>query len=217
MKYNVISSGSDGNAVVLNDIIMIDCGVSFKALKDVYKALKIVLLTHAHGDHFNATTIKKLAAERPTLRFGCCPWLVLDLVNAGVNKKNIDVYTIGKVYDYSVFKVSPIKLYHDIDNCGYRLFVGAQRAFYATDTAHLQGITAHDYNLYLIEANYEDEELQARIEAKQGTGEYVYELSVASRHLSKAQADEFLLENMSEKSKYVYLHEHKEKTGLAPC
>lgn len=216
MKYNIISSGSEGNAVVLSNVVMVDCGVSFKALKDVYKALKLVLLTHAHSDHFNATTIKKLAEERPTLRFGCCAWLVKGLVDAGVNKSNIDVYEVGKIYDYTAFKISPVKLYHNVENCGYRIFMGEQRALYATDTEHLQGISAKDYDLYLIEANYEDDELQERIKAKQGTDEYIYENNVASRHLSKEQADEFLFNNMGDKSEYVYLHEHKEKTGLTP-
>ena len=91
MRYNIISTGSHGNAVVLQDIILIDCGVTFKALQEVYKALKIVLLTHIHTDHFNPTTIRTLARERPTLRFACCEWLVKDLVNAGVDKRNIGV------------------------------------------------------------------------------------------------------------------------------
>ena len=49
MDCEVIASGSKGNAVVLNKHILIDAGVSFKALKDVYKDLKIVLLTHIHS------------------------------------------------------------------------------------------------------------------------------------------------------------------------
>ena len=57
MNYKIISTGSQGNAIVLNEIILIDCGVPFKELKDVYKDLRIVLLTHIHGDHFNKTTI----------------------------------------------------------------------------------------------------------------------------------------------------------------
>lgn len=212
MKYNIISSGSDGNAVVLNNVVMVDCGVSFKTLKDVYKTLKIVLLTHVHSDHVNPSTIKRLAMERPTLRFGCCAWLVKTLLNAGVDKRNIDVYEIGKIYDYTTFKISPVKLYHNVENCGYRVFMGEQRALYATDTEHMQGISAKDYDLYLIEANYEDDELQERIKAKQGTDQYIYENNVACRHLSKEQADEFLYDNMGEKSEYVYLHCHKEKT-----
>lgn len=211
MNYNIISTGSQGNAVVVNNHILIDCGVNFKALKDVYKKLQIVLLTHIHTDHFKPQTIKRLAEERPTLRFGCCEWLVNDLVTAGVPKQSIDVLEIGKIYDYKAFKVSPIKLYHNVQNCGYRVFASGEKAIYATDTGHLQGITAKDYDLYMIEANYTDEDLQERINAKLEAGEYSYELNVASRHLSHEQASEWLMENMSAKSEYVFLHGHKDK------
>lgn len=211
MNYNIISTGSQGNAVVVNNNILIDVGVSFKALKDVYKDLQIVLLTHIHTDHFKPQTIKRLAEERPTLRFGCCEWLVNDLVTAGVPKQSIDVLEIGKIYDYKAFKVSPIKLYHNVPNCGYRIFANGEKAIYATDTEHLQGITAKDYDLYMIEANYTDEDLQERINAKLEAGEYSYELNVASRHLSHEQASEWLMENMSAKSEYVFLHGHKDK------
>ncbi len=218
MNYEIISTGSHGNAVVLNDCILIDCGVSFKALKEVYKQLQIVLLTHEHIDHFNKTTIRILAERRPTLRFACCEWLVPYLLKhealggCQVPQQNIDVLEIGKVYNYGAFKVSPIKLYHNVPNCGYRIYFGEKKAIYATDTEHLDGITAKDYDLYLIEGNYTDEDLQERIRAKQETGQYCYELNVANRHLSKEQADAFLLENMGAKSRYEYLHGHIDKS-----
>ena len=211
MNYNIISTGSQGNAVVVNDCILIDCGVSFKALKNIHKDLKIVLLTHSHIDHFNGKTIKRLVDERPTIRIGCCNWLVKALVDIGIPKQNIDVYKIGKIYDYGVFKLSPIKLYHNVENCGYRLFFGKEKAIYATDTGHLNGITAKDYDLYLIEANYTEEDLEERIIAKTAAGQYCYELNVAERHLSHEQASQFLLENMGKNSQYVFLHGHKDK------
>ena len=213
MNYNIISTGSHGNAVVLNDTILIDCGVTFKALREVYKGLQIVLLTHCHLDHFNTSTIRILERERPTLRFGCCGWLVPDLVKWGVDPARIDVFEIGKIYDYGAFKVSPVKLYHDVPNCGYRLFVGEEKAIYATDTHTLEGISAKDYDLYLVEANYHDEELQERIKAKQESGEYCYELNVSNRHLSKKQADAFLYDNIGVHSRYEYLHGHIDKSA----
>lgn len=211
MNYNIISTGSQGNAVVINDTILVDCGVSFKALKDVYKDLQIVLLTHIHTDHFKPQTIKRLAEERPTLRFGCCEWLVNDLVEAGVPKQQIDVFEIGKIYDYKAFKVSPIKLYHNVQNCGYRVLASGEKAIYATDTGHLQGITAKDYDLYMIEANYDEDDLERRIIEKTAAGQYCYELYVAERHLSHTQASEWLMQNMSFHSEYVFLHGHKDK------
>ena len=210
VNYNIIATGSSGNCVIVNEYIAIDMGVPFKALKDVYKDLKIVFLTHEHNDHVKKSTIRTLAEERPTLRFACCEWLIPLLVESGVNRSNIDVLEIGKMYDYTAFKVSPIKLYHDVPNCGYRLFFGEKKVLYATDTEHLDGISAKDYDLYLVEANYTEEDLQARIKAKQESGEYSYEMNAASRHLSKEQADAFLLENMNENSRYEYLHGHRE-------
>lgn len=211
MNYNIISTGSQGNAVVVNNHILIDCGVTFKALKGVYKDLQIVLCTHIHTDHFKPQTLKRLAKERPTLRFGCCQWLVKPLVDAGIPKQSIDVYEIGKIYDYKAFKVSPIKLYHNAQNCGYRVFASGEKAIYATDTGHLQGITAKDYDLYMIEANYDEDDLEQRIIEKTAAGQYCYELYVAERHLSHTQASEWLMQNMSAKSEYVFLHGHKDK------
>ena len=211
MKYKIIRTGSLGNAVVLNEYILIDIGVPFKALKEVYKDLKIVLITHEHHDHINSATVKKLASERPTLRWACCAWLVDKLVNVGVNTRNIDVLEIGKIYDYKAFKVSPIKLYHDVPNCGFRLYFGDTKVFYATDTEHLEGIVAKDYDYYFIEANYVTSELEERIRRKAEAGEYSYEMNAAKRHLSKEQADAFLFENMGEHSRYEYLHMHIDK------
>lgn len=211
MNYNIISSCSKGNATVIRDIILIDCGVSFKQLNKVYKDIKLVLLTHIHKDHFNKSTLKKLAEERPTLRFACCEWLVKDLIKCGVNKRNIDILEIGKKYDYKLFKVAPIKLYHDVLQCGFRVLFEDYKVIYATDTKTLEGISAKNYDLYLIEANYTEEEIQDRIKKKQEQYKYAYEFRAKDNHLSKEKCDEFLLKNMGENSKYVYMHQHVEK------
>lgn len=211
MIFKIIKTGSQGNAVVLNGNILLDCGVTYKALSDVKKQLNLILLTHVHQDHFNKTTIKQLAKDRPILRFACCEWLVEDLIECGVQKQNIDVMQIGKIYDYGAFKVSPVELYHDVPQCGWRVFIGNKKAIYMTDTGTLNGITAKDYDLYLVEANYIEEEIQAKIREKQESGQYIHEYRVMKTHLSKEQCDEWLLENMGEGSEFVYLHQHQER------
>ena len=209
ITYNIISTGSKGNAVVIGGTILVDCGVPFSALSGVYRDIKIVLLTHIHVDHFKHSTIRKLAKERPTLRFACCKWLVNDLVDSGVNPVNIDVLEIGTKYDYREFAVVPVKLYHNVPNVGYRLIWGQKRVFYATDTSTLAGITAKNYDLYMIEANYEPEKLIEAINEKALKGEYAYELNVLRNHLSKPDCDEFINANKGQNSKWVYLHQHK--------
>ena len=216
MNYKIISSCSTGNAVIIKDIILIDCGVTYKKLKDDYKKIKLVLLTHIHSDHFKRETIKKLAQERPTLRFACCEWLLEPLLECGVNRKNIDVLEIGIKYDYKLFKVVPIKLYHDVPQCGYRILFDNYKIIYATDTRTLEGITAKNYDLYLIEGNYEDSEIEERIRKKQEIQQYCYEYRARYTHLSKGQASDFLLKNMGNNSEYVFMHEHveREKDGI---
>ena len=211
MNYNIISSCSTGNAAIIREIILIDCGVTFKKLEKYYKKLKIVLLTHIHTDHFKKETIKKLVQERPTLRFACCEWLLEPLLECGVPRKNIDVLEISKRYDYKIFKVTPIKLYHDVPQCGYRVLFDNYKVIYATDTRTLEGITAKNYDLYLIEGNYDEDEMQERIKIKQQKAIYAYEFRAKDTHLSRKQAPNFLLENMGENSEYVFMHEHVER------
>ena len=206
MTYKIINSDSSGNATIINDVILIDCGVSYKSLKNYIENLKIVLLTHIHHDHFNKSTIKKIATNRPTLRFGCCAWLVQELVNCGVDKRNIDVYEFNRKYDYKLFSLMPVKLYHDVSQCGYRLFMNNKKLIYTTDTKTLDGITAKDYDVYLIEGNYENEE-----ELHNRAYNYEYEFRVRNTHLSKEYATNWLLENMSDNSIYEFMHQHKEK------
>ncbi len=203
MIYNIIQTGSKGNAVVVENA-MFDCGVSFKALHDHYKNIDLVLLTHCHTDHINMKTIKRLAEERPTLRFAGGSFLELDGI------KNFDVLESGKTYDYGAFTVEPIKLAHDVPNYGYKVNFNGHKVIYATDTANLDEIEAKGFDLYLIEANYTEEELQQRIAEKEENGEFVYEHRVQETHLSKEQADDFILRNITN-GEYVYLHEHVER------
>lgn len=209
--YNIISTGSQGNAVVINDIVLVDCGVAFKALRPVYNSLRLVLLTHIHSDHFNKTAVKRLAQERPTLRFGCCHWLVDALVGCGVDKHNIDVLEFDKMYGYGICNVIPIPLVHNVPNCGYKLHFPNGKVIYATDTNNLHGITARHYDLYLIEANYEDKIIQAKIQEKRERGEFAYELIAMKNHLSKAKCDDFIFRNIGPAGEYVYLHCHKDE------
>lgn len=212
MTFEIISTGSKGNAVVLNGDILIDCGVPFKVLQEVKHKLRLVLLTHIHSDHFNPATVRALASERPTLRWCCCSWMVEPLIQAGVDKRMIDVARIYSPLTYhGIAIVSPVRLVHDVPNCGWRIGHGYDWTFYATDTGTLDGISASGYDLYLIEGNHKRAEIEKKIHDKRKAGEFAYEVRAAATHLSEEQAYDWLAENMGPNSKYVFLHKHKEE------
>lgn len=214
MTYDILATGSSGNAVVINGEILIDCGVPYKTLEQsgYIPKLKLVLLTHSHQDHFNTATVGRLHTECPALRWGCCKWMIPLLAKAGI-KNRIDLFVPGETgiqyKDGPGLEADIIP--HDVPNCCWRISYGYDRLFYATDTGSLDGIKAEGYDLYLIEANHNQAEISARIEDKLSRGEFAYEYRAAQNHLSYEQATEWLAQNAGPNSRCKFLHQHMEK------
>ena len=214
MTYNIIGTGSSGNAVMLGEHILIDCGVSWKQLAPLAKDIRLVLLTHQHGDHFKAKTVARLADERPMIRWCCCKWMVPLLMDAGVDGSKIDIASPGFSLRYdNLAVVRPEEVMHDVPNCCWHIDINGYKVFYVTDAGHLQGITAKDYDLYLIEANHTREEIKRRAEEKAARGQYSYEYRAAQNHLSFEQANDWLVNNAADYSRICYLHQHRDKGG----
>ena len=213
MIYKILATGSDGNATIVNGYSLIDCGVPYKAIEHYAQDLRLVFLTHIHGDHFNAATIKKLAFVRPSLRWVCCEWLVEALLDAGVKTTQIDVIRPGAWVAFEMGDVvyaSPIELTHNVRNCGWRIVINEESLFYATDTGTLEGISVKGYDVYLVEANHTQAEIEAAVAAAQANGEFTYRLRAAENHLSEEQARDWLTENMAAYSVWVPMHGHRE-------
>lgn len=203
---NIISTGSSGNAVIYHNSILLDVGVPYSLIKPYIMDIQIVLLTHEHfSDHLNIATLERMQFERPSMRIGT-PTHMLKHVN---HLRNIDVFELGKYYDYGFFKLSTIKLYHDVENVGYRIIKNDYKIIHATDTSHLSGITAKDYDLFCIEANYDEETIGKQIESKEANGEFAYQKGSINSHLSWQQCQEFYFENKKESSRLIRLHESK--------
>lgn len=211
MNYKIINSGSDGNATVIEKIILIDCGLALKQIEDYISNIEIVLLTHEHSDHFNSRTIARLTKEKPNLKFACGEWLKNRLIRCGVNEDRIDVLEIGKMYNYNKFKISAIKAYHDVPNIGYRIYIEDKKLLYITDTSTLDGIKAKDYDVYLVEANYEENQLKEELELSELNGEFNYRKRVQYTHLSKEKCLDFYFNNCKEDSKLEFMHVHKDR------
>ncbi|MCD7722738.1 MAG: MBL fold metallo-hydrolase [Clostridiales bacterium] len=212
VDFKVISTGSQGNAVVIENRILIDCGVPWREIKPYADQLKLVLLTHIHSDHFNKAAIKRLAGSRPTLKFMCCAWLAEPLLSCGVQKRNIYVCDFANTYGIGALcNVRAEFLKHNVPNCAWHIHMRSGKVFYATDCNNLNGIFAPNYDLYLVEANYGEKEIKERIKAKEIVGIYAYEKQVLKNHLSKEKCNDFIYANAGAKSRYVYMHMHGHK------
>lgn len=208
--YKIISSSSKGNCVIYFGCVMVDCGVPFKDVKRHLNDIRLILLTHEHGDHLNSSTMLKISKEYPLIRFGVPSHLVQIVLDIGIDARKIDnisLFYSSEVYNYGLFKIAPIKLYHDVPNFGYRIFKDGLKVIHCTDTAHLDGIEAKGYDLYAIEGNYCENKVKQIIKDKKEKGETAYQVGSINSHLSIQQAQEFYIKNKKESSQIVYLHQ----------
>lgn len=207
MKYEIIGSSSKGNCIVVEDMLMLDCGVTYAKIKPYLKKVKLIFISHIHKDHLLPTTIQKIAYNKPTMKFVTgSKQVVRKLDELGVNRDNI-IY----LYNYSWFDLGIIKLkvepmHHDTENCGLHFKRNGKKGLYVVDTANIDNVNAKNYDLYLIEANYKEEVLERHL--KECTQEeLVYLQRVPKTHLSWNQANTFLIENMGKNSEFQYIHE----------
>ena len=211
MKYNIIGSSSKGNAIVLEDIIMLDVGVSYTKLKSYLKKIKLIFVSHVHKDHLLPLTIKKIAYNYPTIFFVTgSEEVVKKLVENGINKKNIFILKPNKWFDLGILKVKLEPLTHDTPNYAFKCEYQDKKCIYIVDTASVENIVAKDYDLYLIENNFQEEILEKHIQEcidnNDNENKLYYLQRTLNTHLSKSKCDDFLINNMGKNSIYQYIH-----------
>ena len=130
MHFNIIASGSKGNATLViykTTVILIDMGIPFVRLEEGLAEMGLTaddisaaLFTHNHIDHIRG--IKFLS---PKIIYGL-KGTVTPLSNI------IELFVPFKVGD---FTITPIKTNHDAKNpCGFFLQAGDESLVYITDT-----------------------------------------------------------------------------------
>ena len=131
MYFNVIASGSKGNATIViqnQTVILIDMGISFERLKNGLEECHLTvddlsgaIFTHEHSDHIGG--IRFLSPSLMYAPEGTLPGSLSHVVE--VNKP----FNIGEI-EVTAFMTS-----HDAKNpCGYLLRSGEEKLVYMTDT-----------------------------------------------------------------------------------
>jgi len=204
INYQIISTGSKGNAIIYNDNILVDVGVPFIKLKDVLPNVKIILLTHQHHDHINYSTVKRIHKLYPKIKFFGGVWLRLQLESCGI--EDYQVLDYDKVYNLGFCKLSLVRAIHDVPNCGYRIFINDDKIIHITDTYTMEGIIAKEYSIYGLEFHHSESDIVRWIEEKESQGKFAYEKGAINSHLSFEKAEEWLNENKGEESVVLKLH-----------
>ena len=154
MKYEVIGSSSKGNCIVVEDMLMLDCGVSYSRIKPYLKKVKLIFISHCHKDHLLPSTIQKIAYNHPTIKFICgSREVVHKLTNNDVLYKNIFFVESKKWFCLGIldFRLEP--LIHDAENYALKFKINTvdKKGIYIVDTATVDGIEAkgldENYNL----------------------------------------------------------------------
>ena len=155
MKFNVIQSGSKGNATLIEHngcVLLIDMGIPLKCLRDGLKAwnkqlldIDALLITHSHSDHIGGVRYLD------PLPIYC---------TEGTRKKgDVNIVELEKEFEIGCFKILPIEASHDAPNTiGYVLTVDGEKLVYLTDTGYIPDRTLKlikNADYYIIESNHD--------------------------------------------------------------
>lgn len=201
--YNIIASGSKGNAIVYHDEILVDVGVAYKHIEPFLNKIKYILLTHRHSDHYKKKIVQRIQKNYPTIIFIGCQWFE--------DVEDITVIQCNTWYQLEGYQIASFNLMHDVENVGYRIFKELpdfehHKTFHATDMNNLDGIEAVGYDLYMMEQNHCAIKIDKVIQEKQDNGVFSHELYSKLNHMSNQKADDWLDVNNTKGAKVVPLH-----------
>ena len=210
MNYNIINSNSDGNAIIVNKILMLDCGVPYTKIKPYLKDIKLIFISHIHKDHLLPSTISKIAYNHPSIKFVVgSKDIVKRLAECGIRTNKIILLLENKWFDMNLIKVRLEPTTHDVPNHCLKFEINKKRGIYIVDTANVDNIEANGYDLYLIENNYREDILKKHIEECEDENKLYYLNRVSRTHLADEQCNSFLIENMKDNGVYEYIHQSK--------
>lgn len=173
VKFVSLFSGSDKNSSVFsykNTNIMIDCGGSFKQLKEQlskvdlqFSDIDALFITHSHIDHIKALGMIIKNTDIPIYAsYGTHE----EIFDAGINMPKDNRIVI---YDNKPFEVKDIcsecfKTPHDTKySLGYNLFFDKKTATYATDLGHIEDSMKNNFkgrDFLFLESNHDVEMLK---------------------------------------------------------
>lgn len=214
IRFSVLSSGSTGNATVVDNgekKLLIDAGLSAKRVEELLRERQLdpaeldgVLITHEHSDHIKGLGALARKYDLP-IYANEKTWEELDKQIGRIAEENKVVMKTGEVLDFGSMQVESYGISHDAaEPVGYCFYEGEQKLALATDLGYVSRKVKEkieDADVLVLEANHDVQMLRM--------GKYPW--SIKRRilsdlgHLSNDAAGEALSELISGNTKRVYL------------
>lgn len=199
LDYEVIATGSSGNAVRIEDIL-IDCGIPYKDLRETLYKVDTLLITHSHTDHVKDATLERIQKEFPHI-------------------KTYANYDVAYRYDIdTVVSTEPVRLKrkriiipfpgaHNVPVTGFVIKMKGLVILYMTDSSKVEPPEGLVYDYVFLESNYDERKIKELSKKYKRKGYDPYTDSL-TRHLSTQKCKEFYYVNRrSEESVLVELHQ----------
>lgn len=200
LDYNVIATGSGGNAVRIENILM-DAGIPYSKLKNELNKVKYVVYTHKHTDHFNLTTYLRIRENFPYIQV-IGNWEIGSLV------KLDHIINAGYPIQVGEYLFNACQVEHDVLTYAYYFKVKGYDVLFATDLANTDSLPNKKFDYIFLESNY-DEDVIKQVKNKH-YGRYYPYLDSTTRHLSRQQnLAYFYIHKKDTDSELVELHMSK--------
>lgn len=201
LEYEIIESGSRGNAVFVEDMLF-DVGVGFGKLKERLYSTKYIFITHIHSDHLRLSTARKIQKQFPRIQW-IGNWEVAEEIPLD--------YMVGDATKIQLKdrEIESFPCVHDVVTHGFVVKFDGLSMIYATDTAGLEYAPKGPFDYLFIESNHCEE----KVERVRGQARSLYDYDAyagAKRHLSTQKSKAFYyMYRKGPESEWIELHKSK--------
>jgi len=214
VRFTVLSSGSTGNATVVDNgevKLLVDVGFSAKKMEQLMKerelaasSIDAILVTHEHSDHIKGLGAFARKYDLP-IYANEKTWEELNRQIGEIAEDKKRVMDTGAMEEFGTLKVESFGISHDAaEPVGYCFYEGEQKLSVVTDLGYMSSKVKEkitDSDALVLETNHDVEMLRV--------GHYPW--SIKRRilgdkgHLSNETAGEALCDVMTSKTKSVYM------------
>lgn len=215
-KVEILGTGSTGNAVLIDDTIMIDCGLGVNKLLPYLQNVRHLFITHRHSDHLNISVLKNIAKKvsKSIIRFGLhvnsdCYNMIERKAPEIAEMIESERLTSHSLLDLKIdgveYKIETYPLYHDVENQGFVITKNGKTLIHATDTSTMKDAPNRQFDVILVEGNYDESKLIEYL--KSDDREVRYRAARNLRHLSIQAHENFVKSHSHHDTISLMLHE----------